>query len=53
MTKTQRREKNQERAAAMKRDGIERTQARCPLCTKIYRADMLGRGFAAHRCEAK
>lgn len=52
MTKTQRREKNQEIAARMKRDGIERTTGRCPICNKLYSADMLGRGYAAHHCEA-
>lgn len=52
MTKTQRRKKNQEIAARMKRDGIERTTGRCPICNKLYSADMLGRGYAAHHCEA-
>lgn len=51
MTKTQRREKNQAQAAAMKAAGIERTVGRCPICNVLYRADFLGRGYAAHRCE--
>lgn len=43
---------NQARAAAMKRDGIERTTGRCPICYALYHADMLVRGYASHRCGA-
>jgi hypothetical protein len=43
---------NQARASAMKRDGIERTTGRCCICGKVYTADMLGRGYTAHRCHA-
>lgn len=42
---------NQARAAEMKRLGIERTTGRCPICNKVYHADMLREGYAAHRCE--
>lgn len=51
VARTLRREKNQARAQEMKRLGIERTTGRCPICQKVYHADMLGRGYAAHRCD--
>ena len=50
MSKTQRREKNQAIAAAMKAARIERTQGRCCVCYKVYNADFLGRGYAGHVC---
>lgn len=50
--KNRRKAEDQARSAAMKRDGIERTTGRCPICNKVYTADMLGRGFGAHHCEA-
>jgi len=49
--KNRRKQQDQARAAAMKRDGIERTTGRCPICYVIYHADMLREGYAAHRCE--
>lgn len=49
--KNRRKQLDQARAADMKRRGEERTQARCPICHKVYHADMLDRGFAAHRCD--
>lgn len=48
MTKAQRREHNQQIAQRMKDQKIERTQGRCPICNKVYHADMLGRGYASH-----
>ena len=51
MTKTARKEKNQRIAAQLKADRIERTTGRCPICTRIYHADMLKAGYASHRCE--
>lgn len=51
MTKAQRREHNQAIAARMKEEKIERTTGRCPICYRLYHADMLGRGYASHRCE--
>lgn len=51
MTKAARREHNQSIAARMKEAKEERTQGRCPICNRIYHADMLGRGYASHRCE--
>jgi hypothetical protein len=50
--KNRRKQADQERAAALKRDGIERTQGRCPICNKVYSANMLDRGYAAHHCPA-
>lgn len=50
--KTRRKQEDQARAAAMKRDGIERTTGRCPICNRVYHADMLARGYLAHHCEA-
>jgi len=48
--KNRRKQEDQARAAAMKRDGIERTQGRCPICNRVYHADMLKAGYQAHRC---
>jgi len=50
MNKEARKKKNQEMAAAMKRDGIERTTARCAVCYKVIHADYLKRGMAGHVC---
>ena len=50
--KNRRKQEDQARAAAMKAAGIERTTGRCPICNKVYTADMLGRGYAAHHCQA-
>lgn len=50
--KNRRKAEDQARSSAMKRDKIERTTGRCPICNKVYTADMLGRGYAAHHCEA-
>jgi len=46
--KNRRKAEDQARASEMKRLGIERQQARCPLCHKVYHADMLDRGFNEH-----
>jgi hypothetical protein len=51
LNKADRKKKNQEMAARMKRDGIERTTGRCPICNAVVHADFLGRGMNAHRCE--
>jgi hypothetical protein len=50
--KNRRKQEDQARAAEMKRLGIERTQGRCPICNRVYHADMLGRGYGEHHCEA-
>ena len=50
MTKAARREHNQKIAAELKRQGIERRTGRCPICNKVYTADMLKRGYASHVC---
>jgi hypothetical protein len=50
--KNRRKAEDQARASAMKRDGIERTTGRCPICNKVYTANMLERGYLAHHCEA-
>lgn len=50
MTKTARKEKNQRIAYQLKAAGIERTTGRCPICNKVYHADMLKAGYATHRC---
>ena len=49
--KNRRKADDQARAAALRCDGIERTTGRCPICNKIYHADMLKAGYASHRCE--
>jgi phage/plasmid primase-like uncharacterized protein len=51
VNKAARKEHNQRIAAQLKRDGIERTTGRCPICGKLYYADMLKAGYAAHRCK--
>ena len=48
--KNRRKAQDQARAAQLKRDGIERTTGRCPICNKIIHADYLDRGMASHRC---
>lgn len=50
--KNRRKADDQARAAALKRDGIERRTGRCPICNKVYFADMLARGYQAHHCAA-
>lgn len=53
--KNRRKQEDQKRAADMKARGEERTTGRCPLCHRVYFADMLDRGFADHfgRCPRK
>lgn len=51
MNKAARKEHNQRIAAELKRLGIERTTGRCPICGRVYHADMLKAGYASHRCE--
>lgn len=50
MNKAARKEHNQRIASALKRDRIERTTGRCPLCNRVYHADFLKAGYASHRC---
>ena len=50
--KNLRKQQDQARAAAMKARGEERTTGRCPICNRVYTADMLDRGYAAHHCPA-
>ena len=48
-----RRQRDKERAAALKREKVERRTGRCPVCYAIYNADMLVEGYAAHRCKTR
>lgn len=50
--KNRRKQLDQARAADMKARGEERVTGRCPLCHRVYTANMLDRGFAEHlgRC---
>jgi hypothetical protein len=53
MTKALRKAKNEAMAARMKARGEERTTGRCCICYVLYHADMLGAGFASHRCSVR
>ena len=51
MNKAARKEHNQRIASELKRRGIERTAGRCPICNRVYHAEMLKAGYLVHRCE--
>lgn len=48
--KNRQKQRDQERAAELKRLGIERTTGRCPICNKLVHADYLKAGMSTHRC---
>ena len=51
--KNLRKQRDQARAAEMKRLGIERRTGRCPVCNTLVLADFLREGMTAHRCERR
>jgi hypothetical protein len=48
-----RRMEDQRKASELKRLGVERRQARCPVCYAIVNADMLREGMSRHRCDVR